>query len=698
MPWYFLSGLYLVIWSALLIHCLMRRRLYPVFGLGWGTKVFWLLTFVFFNPLLTFLYFVFGFLLRPVKVRESGDNSRFSVSGVAVTAIAFVGFVLVLYEWPFAGYDARPVVIRSESQESNESFRGLEEGPETTVWRLGAQARLSAVGQGRVVMGKAKNGTQTFGSTSAQSGTSASVRTVMLICQNRHRLLDRAARQLQKSLVRLPDVDQVAYYPYGTRPEPGGILPDVFITVDTLEFHETAFLLSRRLKAIIQWKVGSTLFEDSIRHILPEGVPDPAAGQAVAAFHAESWLDHESTMVGIEGPLAKYKLEADGISAEMIKSISKQFASLLDKYGELPQAPQTLYGTYRDPPAFSFLSERAAERLISGHGLLKNNHTVWRFAETRGTDEALTAFRDEMKSSGWDCKELGKDRLWMRRGNEDLSIFQEHRRDAAGTMLDSGQPRSLAAGSFGVSMIAQYTSSFTDEQIQQAMDALLAGETEIKTLLAFERYFTPEQLERLRTIVEASPLCILDRFLMLGRYWTARGQMDKGRQCLLRARALLYAEKEPDLKSQEIRSLAKMLADESLADAPLSEDVLRDVGFVNAGQIAEPLKAERGPDEPLLLYRRLDNGQFHTFALRVIRSRDLSSPAPYVLQVVESREDRSSTSEAAGARKSALRPAGRPNNTWEAEFTLQNLVGEGKSMQLTVESVGDQRFLFVVRP
>jgi len=681
MPWYFLSGLYLVIWSALLIHCLMRRHFYPVFGRGWGTKVFWLLTFVFFNPLLTFLYFVFGFLLRPVKVRESGEDLKFPATGGAVVALAFVGFVLVFYEWPFAGYSAGPVVIRSESQEPNESFRGFEESPEPAVWRLGSQAHLPAIGQGRVAMGKARNGVQTFGSTSAQSGTSASVRNVMLICQNRHRLLDRVARQLQKSLVRLPDVDKVEYYPYGTRPEPGGILPDIFITVDTLEFQETAFLRSRHLKAIIQWKVGNTLCNDS---------KVAASSGAVAGFNAESRLDHESTVVGIEGPRAKYKLEADGISAEMTKSISKQFASLLDKYGRLPKAPQTLYGTYCEPPAFPFLTDHAAEQLVSGHGLLKNNQTVWRFAENKTADEALTAYRDELKASGWNCEEQSKDYLWMQRRNEHVSIFQEHRRDAAGGALDGGRADPSAAGASGVSMIAQYTSDFTDEQMRQAMEALLAGETDVRTLLAFERYFTPEQLERLRAVVEAIPAYSLDGSLMLGRYWAARGQMDKGRQCLMRARALLYAEKEPDLKSQEIRSLAKKLADESLAEAPMSEETLRDVGFVDAGQLTEPLKAERGPDEPLLLYRRLGNGQFHTFALRVTRSRDASSSASYVLLAVESREGRSVSIEAAGA--------DRPGGAWAAEFTSQSPTGEGKPMHLTVESVGDRRFLFVVSP
>ncbi len=687
MLWYLPSGLYLVMWSALLVHCLLRRQFYPVFGTGRGTKVFWLLTFVFFNPLLTFLYFVFGFLLRPVKAGESGKPVRFGSIG----AIVFVGFVLVFYEWPFSGYDAEPVVVHDESQEpvepalsavrrpsrespeDSESSRGLEGDTKREMWRLGTEAHLAMV--------KAKNGVQTFGSTSAQSETSASVRSVMLICRNPHYLLDRVTRQLQQSLLRLPDVDKVEYYPYGTWPEPGGILPDVFITVDTLEFHETAFLLSRRLKTLVQWKVGNILLQDS---------KIPALGGALVAFNAESRLDHESAMMGIESPRAKYKLEADGISAEMTKSISKQFASLLDKHGGLPKVPAVLYGTYCEPPTFSFLTDHAAERVISGSGLLKNNCTVWRFAERRGADEALRAYRDELNAAGWGSEELGKDYLWMRRQNEHIYILHGRRYDLAGGALGGGQPDLSPAGSSGVSMIAQYASDFTDDQIRKAVDALLASETQIETLLAFERYFTPEQSERLRAVIETAPGYSLDGSLMLGRYWAGRGQMDKGRQWLMRARAMLCAEKEPGTKTQEIRSLAKKLADESLADVPISGEVLREVGFVNAGQLTEPLKTERNSDEPVLLYRRLDNGQFHTLALRVIRSRDASPSAPYILLVVERREGRSGSSETAGA--------SRPDGVWAAESVLQNLAGEGKSVQLTVESMGNKRFLFVIRP
>jgi len=77
MLWYVLNGLYLIVWSALLLHCLGRREFYPIIGRKWGTKIFWLLTFVFFNPLLSLIYIVFAVLFKPPKIDENPKSVHF---------------------------------------------------------------------------------------------------------------------------------------------------------------------------------------------------------------------------------------------------------------------------------------------------------------------------------------------------------------------------------------------------------------------------------------------------------------------------------------------------------------------------------------------------------------------------------------------------------------------------------------------
>jgi len=661
MLWYALNGLYLVIWSALLIHCLFRREFYPIFGPKWGTKVLWLLTFVFFNPLLTLIYFVFGFLLRPAKAQKRGKLIGF----VPVVVIGCVGIVIVLFEWPFSGYKPEPVVIQSES--------GNEQPADAALLRRGFEVHAGTI--------KAKNNVQTVSSTSAAEGARVSTRSILLICQHPHRLLDRAMRVFQKSLVRLPYVDKVAYYPFGTRPEPGGVLSDVFITIDMPQVNELNFFRGRKLKALIKWKAGSSMFPGPSHAVLTYMPP-------VVNFNIESQLDHESRMVGIENPQSKYKLEAASISGEMIKSISKQFDSLLDKHGHLPKLPEKLYGTYHEPPEFSFIRDNMVLWMISGRGLFKNNHTVWQFVDERGTKEALRAYHDELQTVGWAAEDISKEYLRMRKENEHIYIFCQPRRDLkSGAIVGSDPQKPISR----VPMIAHYESYLTSDQMQKAMDALLGGGVEMKTLLVFDKFFhTPQQQERLRSIIEHSSVHTLDGSLALARYWADRNEKDKGRESLLCARAMQRAEKGHNVKAQEIKSLAKKLGDEGLADVPIGEVIFGEMGFLNAEQLTKPLEVERALDEPVVFYRRLDDGDLRTFALRIVRSREPSSSVPYRLLTVEKRKNSSSSSQTDGKIK--------PDGVWVADSSLNGLTGDNKSIHLRVECLGNERFLFAVTP
>jgi hypothetical protein len=347
-----------------------------------------------------------------------------------------------------------------------------------------------------------------------------------------------------------------------------------------------------------------------------------------------------------------------------------------------------LHGTYHEPPELSFLKNDNVQQLISGYGLLKNNHTVWRFTDKRQTDKALPAYRDELKALGWEQEDLGKDYLQMQKENEHIYIFRQRQRNSkAGTIFWS-EPEQLASEAI---LIADYESYFTDDQMQKAMDALLDSDVEIKILLVFEKYFrTPMQLERLRSIIEDSPFNTLDGYLMLARYWADRGETDKGRESLLHARAMQHTEKSNNVRADEIKDLAGKLGDESLAEVPVDEEVFRRMGFINPEQLKGPIEIEKSINEPVLFYRRLGDGELETFALRIIPSQEPSHSAPYNLLTVESRKGTSSSSENSGK----IRPGG----IWVVDTSINALAGESKSIQLRVKSLGNEHFLFAITP
>ena len=656
---YVLNGLYLIIWVVLLFHCLFRREFYPIFGPGLGTKVFWLLTFVFFNPILTLIYFVFGFLLRPGKA----DEHRKLMHLGSVAAVVCVGVVLAVFEWPYSSYKAKPVVILDQSGEQkptdqNESFFKFEPC-------LGTIA--------------AKN--NVLLSMSDYSGARVSMRNIIIICQNPHPLLERVARKLQKSLFNLPYVDKVACYSLGSFPEQGRLLPDVFITIDMPEIFESDFFRGRKLRAIIKWKAGSSIFPGPSLYVQNNVSPE-------VKFKIEGELRHDSMVASIESSQAKYKFEAGNISGEMINSISKQFQNLLDKHGELPKLPELLYGTYHEPPEFSFLKGDTVERLTSGRGLLKDNHTTWRFMDDRQTDKALAAYSDELKSLGWTTENRSKNYLQIQKANEYIYIFRQSWRNlkTGPIVLDNPENPTQRAP-----MIAHYESYLTSDRVQKIMDALLDTNVNMETLLIFEKYFhTQQQRERLRLIIEQNPVQTLDRYLLLAHYWEDLGEIEKARQSLLRARAMQHAEKEHNIKQHEIKSLAGELDDDSLAEVPVDKEIFREMGFINIQEIIEPLKVERRLDEPVLFYRHLNNEELQTIMLRIIGWREPLPLESYRLLTVKRGKGSSSSSETSGRVRS--------DGVWVVESHLGDSTDQNKSIQVKIEYLGNERFLFLITP
>ena len=154
------------------------------------------------------------------------------------------------------------------------------------------------------------------------------------------------------------------------------------------------------------------------------------------------------------------------------------------------------------------------------------------------------------------------------------------------------------------------------------------------------------------------------------------------------ARAMQYAEKGSNVRTQEIENLAEKLGDESLIEVAVSEEVFRKTGFLNANEIENLMIVERGLDEPLLFYRLLEDGELQTVTLRIIHSRESLALLSHRLLMVEKRKGSSSSSEKEGTLKQ--------DGSWVAESYLLGLTDENKSMHLRIESFDDEKFRFIV--
>jgi hypothetical protein len=654
-----LNGFYLIIWSILLVDCLIQRRFYPIIGRGLATKIFWLLTFIPFNPLLSLLYFIFAVLTRLLKSQESG---RHLYLGSVFTAISVI-LVTVFFELPLGDDKIVPVTLSGFDGNKTKAHE---------IFLPAFGAHLGTI--------KAKNDIQTYSSTSTGSDLKVSIRNVLLTCRNSCRLLDRVARELQKSLARLPYVDTVIYYPEGTTPQQAVVLPDVFIILDMSRVDEKNLFRIRKLDALIECKAGSTVFAD-VSHTTFTDDMGP-----VVQFNIESQLHHISNMLGIESPQARYKLEAANIAGVLMESIGRQFENLIEKYSEIPKLPDIVYGTYTEPPALPFLSGNNVETLVSGSGLLKDNSTVWNFVEKQQTDEAMTSYCDQLQKLGWIVRARGNGYLQMDKANQHIDIFRQSKRNVLNGSIVSSEPGKAA---FGELMIAYYQACFSNERLQMVMDELLKSGAALKTLLLFNTYFrTPEQRESLHTIIELSAVHTLEGYLVLAQYWIDHNDIDKARKAIVLARAMQCAEKGSNIKEQQIKSLAEKVGDINLAQAGVDEQPLREIGFINIKEVVEPLKFVKPLEEPVLLYQRGEDGNIVTLTVRIIRSREPSSSEKYQLLTIIKQGGIASSSVTSGTLQ--------PNAVWITETRLDDFSNENRSIDLRVEGMADEQFLFTI--
>ena len=112
---YIINGLYLCVWSIFLIHCLQMKQLYPIFGYRRGTKIFWLMSFIFFNPLLSLIYLIFGVAIQPPKQMQQWKPKKI----VPIIALTCTFIVILLFEIPHNNYESEAVVMINTSQKDS---------------------------------------------------------------------------------------------------------------------------------------------------------------------------------------------------------------------------------------------------------------------------------------------------------------------------------------------------------------------------------------------------------------------------------------------------------------------------------------------------------------------------------------------------------------------------------------------------
>lgn len=645
---------YLAFWAALLIHCLLKKRFFPLFGRGWGTKVFWLITFVFMNPLLTLLYVIFG-----VFSKADEQNARkIQVRGwiCLVLVLAAIG----LFELPKPDRHKNDIAILHADQEEKKEN--------------GFQAQMGVL--------QANNSLGTSTSSSTSGNAKFVPGSIIIRSESDHVLLDKVCRFMQAKLVELPYVEKIEYRPAGVERDDPLSRADIVIVVDARKITEGGFGINRKLQAEISCYVGTEPVEKS--HYTHYSNSPPRVN-----FSMNNNLTHNSLFKGFESGKAKYKQQSENIGQQFVKAITKQFDKWIEKHGLLPELPEHMYGKEVTDVKFEFLKERNAKLLHHGGGLLTNYNAVWSYEDERSNDEAFRQIRDILREQDWsggnqlDTESKHKrESFSMSKGDDHMQISRKRGRKDSGGIL-YGDQKSLEKK---LPIIVEYVSLFTNDQINDVLSKLFASEADIDTKLIFENFSSDESVKQLLfDSVESQQVKTMDGHLLIGRYYAGKDQMSKATDALMMARAMGRAERKHNPDENEIKQLAKKIGDESLAKADIGIEYYQRAGFIDLARAEDGAVYERAVDEPLMFYtvpakkEGDEDTDIQTIVLRI--SKLAGKEDLYEVEKITKQLNMSS----------------HGKNGLSATIYLYDSIDQRESFKLDVEKLEGERFKLTVR-
>ena len=261
------------------------------------------------------------------------------------------------------------------------------------------------------------------------------------------------------------------------------------------------------------------------RHFYGEPLNPPVV---MLDWHGE--LQHTLTTTGLASSAAKYKLAAEDIAKQIFEALSKELKERREKEGVMPELPAAFYPAYRQPPPLPFSAYGTLETVVSGHGLMNHNETLWRLEADRSPADVLAEVQHRLESAGWkgsiatvmrECPHLR-----MTKGAAVLTAY---------VPSPNGSPAN--AGLKPQTLNIHFVDRMTEKELHAAIDQAMAADVSADVLACFEQVWSREQSERLLKRLSSKPARTPQASLTLANLYHRFGQDDKSRSELLRTRA-----------------------------------------------------------------------------------------------------------------------------------------------------------------
>ncbi len=321
-------------------------------------------------------------------------------------------------------------------------------------------------------------------------------------------------------------------------------------------------LLTVKVKGEISLFMGTAPWSSNSHHSTHLSAP-------LVEFAWKGQLLHESEITGIS--TRRDELIAADLSKTLAEHVSKQIKDFQSKHEPLPPLPDSFYGKLRPVPKLEIPAAYLARQVASYPSLLTHNDTFWLVQPEGEPAAALERLAADLRTAGWkqDSFTPGESpHLRMMRGDAVFTAFLSQR-----WMHDDPDGKQPPPPE----LVLQYRESFSEKEIEAALEELCASDLPLETLLPFTRMLSQPQQALFRERVLRTPHSSAGLYMYLARGFPAE-QKEKALQMLARVEALKIAHLDRENLNGKIRAEMKKLTG-SEENPVLSAASFRDAGF-----------------------------------------------------------------------------------------------------------------------
>lgn len=411
----------------------------------------------------------------------------------------------------------------------------------------------------------ARNSVSTSTASSHSDPAWFAAESLTILNQSDHLLMKRVGEILLNRLKDQSTWEEVYYLPQGHALESELKASDIYMILDLASLEE-AGLVRGHVKASISASISNGLPASSY------SVHD-SLSSVMVEFRANSRLEHESTLTGLESAGARYSMQAENIADEIIKVLEKQVSDLKEKHSSPPPAIAKLMADYRPAPDFTELG--SLQLIASTHREMVHNDTLWSLKIDGDVAEFIENTASLLQKRGWSeySKEINEhvNHLRMQDGTKWLELYPR-------TSPFISSPDDLRKGAANEWYI-RYRERMSRTDLETFFQQLLDAENrDVNFLLGLERLASHDQREALFKLMEDTPPSTAKGFLRMAQWYFRKDQTEEGTKALQRANAMSVLSEERNDLLKKIEEVIKQHKLDKKSVMSLNVETLAEIG------------------------------------------------------------------------------------------------------------------------